>query len=113
MIRVCRPGGTVALLEFSQSRGPLRWAYNLYFKRLLPWIGRTVSGRNTDAYNYLPQSVREFPSGEAMAERMRAAGLIDVQFRPLTFGIATIYTGTRPAAAASPQTSAARSSVTT
>jgi len=52
-----------------------------------------------EAYNYLPESVVEFPQGEQLAERFRAAGLVDVWFRRLTFGIATLYVGAKPQAA--------------
>jgi len=96
MARVCRPGGQVAVLEFSMPRRrPLRGLYNWYFRRVLPRIGQAVSGSRLSAYDYLPTSVGEFPSGEALAERMRAAGLGDVTFTPLTFGVATLYVGTK------------------
>ena len=94
MTRVCRPGGKVVVLEFSMPRWqPFRAVYGWYFRRVLPRIGQLVSQSRDHAYNYLPQSVVEFPSGEALAERMRGVGLIDVELIPMTLGIATLYVG--------------------
>jgi demethylmenaquinone methyltransferase/2-methoxy-6-polyprenyl-1,4-benzoquinol methylase len=96
MLRVCRPGGRVAVLEFSMPRRqPLRFLYGWYFRRILPRIGQAVARNAHEAYHYLPASVGEFPSGEALAERMRAAGARDVCYYPLTFGVATLYVGTK------------------
>jgi demethylmenaquinone methyltransferase/2-methoxy-6-polyprenyl-1,4-benzoquinol methylase len=97
MARVCRPGGQVAVLEFSTPTfWPIRQVYLSYFRHVLPRIGQAVARNGQAAYNYLPQSVGEFPQGEALAERMtQAAGLHDVQFHPFTFGIATLYIGTK------------------
>jgi len=61
----------------------------------LPRIGQALSRNALDAYNYLPQSVGEFPAGEALAQRMRQAGLAEVRFVPLSLGIATLYVGTK------------------
>jgi demethylmenaquinone methyltransferase / 2-methoxy-6-polyprenyl-1,4-benzoquinol methylase len=97
MARVCAPGGRVAVLEFSSPRTqPLKSAYGWYFRHALPRIGQLLSRNNSAAYNYLPESVGEFPQYEALAERMRTAGLVDVRFHPLTFGVATLYLGERP-----------------
>ena len=94
MVRVCRPGGKVAVLEFSQpSWQPFRGLYGWYFRRVLPWIGQNLARNRADAYNYLPESVAEFPYGEALCERMRLAGLHDVRHWPMTLGIATLYVG--------------------
>jgi len=94
MARVCAPNGRVAVLEFSTPGWqPFKAFYGWYFRNVLPRIGRLVSGSSSEAYHYLPESVGEFPQGEALAERMRRAGLLDVQFYPLTFGIATLYVG--------------------
>lgn len=96
MTRVCVPGGKVVVLEFSAPKLPLlRDLYGWYFHRLLPWIGQRVSGSREGAYRYLPESVAAFPSGEALAAKMRAAGLSEAMFQPLTFGIATMYIGTK------------------
>lgn len=97
MTRVCRPGGRVAVLEFSQPRfRPFRAVYEWYFSRVLPKIGQWLSGSPQQAYTYLPASVGEFPCGAALAEKMQSAGLADVTYKPLTFGIATLYVGRKP-----------------
>lgn len=94
MTRVCRPGGKVAVLEFSTPRWqPLRAFYLFYFRYILPRIGQLFARNKSAAYEYLPASVGQFPDGEALAERMRGVGLKNVKFWPLTFGIATLYVG--------------------
>jgi demethylmenaquinone methyltransferase/2-methoxy-6-polyprenyl-1,4-benzoquinol methylase len=94
MVRVCRPGGKVAVLEFSlPTWKPARTIYLWYFRQVLPRIGQALARNRHDAYSYLPASVGEFPCGEALAARMRQAGLAEVAFHPLTFGIATLYVG--------------------
>lgn len=96
MTRVCAPGGRLAVLEFSTPTWqPFKAIYGWYFRHVLPRIGRLVSRESGDAYSYLPQSVSQFPQGEALAARMRAAGLSDVRCYPLTFGVATLYVGTK------------------
>jgi demethylmenaquinone methyltransferase/2-methoxy-6-polyprenyl-1,4-benzoquinol methylase len=94
MVRVARPDGRVAILEFSRPRhwllGPL---YRFYFRTILPRVGQLVSRSPDSAYRYLPASVMEFPDGEALADKMRAHGLTGVTWRPMTFGIATLYVG--------------------
>jgi demethylmenaquinone methyltransferase/2-methoxy-6-polyprenyl-1,4-benzoquinol methylase len=94
MTRVCRPGGQVAILEFSSPRlQPLRAFYFFYFRHILPRIGQFFARNKSEAYEYLPATVAAFPDGEALAERMRTAGIKDVKYWPLTFGIATLYVG--------------------
>ena len=91
MRRVLQPGGTLAVLEFSQPTAwPLRSLYLFYFKNILPRIGRLVS-KDASAYTYLPNSVQAFPYGEAFAAKLREAGFKSVRVRPLTFGIASLY----------------------
>lgn len=96
MVRVCRPGGKVAVLEFSMPRWqPFKFLYGWYFRNVLPRIGQFLARNQQEAYSYLPASVGEFPSGEALAERMRAAGAGQVRYYPLTLGVATLYVGTK------------------
>jgi demethylmenaquinone methyltransferase/2-methoxy-6-polyprenyl-1,4-benzoquinol methylase len=96
MVRVTAPGGRVAVLEFSTpTRQPVKGVYGWYFRNVLPRIGRLVARQSGDAYEYLPASVGEFPQGEALCQRMRAAGLTDVRSYPLTFGVATLYVGNK------------------
>ena len=96
MVRVTQPGGRVAILEFSKPR---HWLfgrlYRLYFRRVLPCVGQLLSRSKDNAYRYLPASVMEFPDGDALAERLRGHGLTDVRWHPFTFGIATLYVGTK------------------
>lgn len=94
MVRVCRPGGTVAILEFSKPTLPvLKQLYGFYFRRILPGIGNTLARNSKEAYAYLPASVSEFPSGESMADLLREVGLRQVRYIPMTFGVATLYIG--------------------
>ena len=98
MVRVCRPGGRVAVLEFSQPRHPLFGRlYRAYFRTVLPRVGQALSNSPDSAYHYLPASVLKFPDGEALLARLRAHGLTDTWHRPLTLGIATLYVGSKPA----------------
>jgi demethylmenaquinone methyltransferase/2-methoxy-6-polyprenyl-1,4-benzoquinol methylase len=94
MVRVCRPGGKVAVLEFSTPRRrPLGIVYDWYFRRVLPRVGQTLAQNRQEAYNYLPASVGQFPQGEELLERMRAAGLDEVCRHAFTLGICTLYIG--------------------
>lgn len=96
MVRVLRPGGRLAVLEFSMpSRQPLKGMYRWYFRRVLPKIGERLARNDRQAYEYLPATVADFPSGEALCERMRAAGLREATHHAMTFGIATLYVGVK------------------
>ncbi len=97
MTRVCRPGGHVVVLEFSlPTVRPVRAVYLWYFRRVLPWVGQLLARNRHQAYHYLPQSVSEFPRGNALAKRMESSGLTAVWWKPLTLGIATLYCGRKP-----------------
>jgi demethylmenaquinone methyltransferase/2-methoxy-6-polyprenyl-1,4-benzoquinol methylase len=97
MIRVCKPGGTVAVLEFSMARNPIIGGlYRAYFHHLLPRIGQWFSKSDDSAYSYLPKSVAEFPDGEKLTALMQECGLVETSFQPLTFGVATLYLGKKP-----------------
>ena len=72
---------------------PLAPIYRWYFHRVLPRIGQALAQNHQSAYNYLPASVGQFPQGEDLAARMRAAGLARVKYHRFTLGIATLYVG--------------------
>lgn len=94
MRRVVRPGGRVVVLEFCRPRVPLlASAYLFYFRRVLPRLGRWISGARNDAYSYLPESVMGFPERTAFLQLMRQAGLDAPVQQILSGGIAAIYRG--------------------
>ncbi len=94
MARVVRPGGRVVVLEFCKPRVPLLGvAYRFYFRRVVPLLGRWISGATGDAYRYLHDSVMAFPEREPFLQLMQQAGLQRSQLRLLTGGIAAIYRG--------------------
>ncbi|MDD4373888.1 MAG: bifunctional demethylmenaquinone methyltransferase/2-methoxy-6-polyprenyl-1,4-benzoquinol methylase UbiE [Bacteroidales bacterium] len=93
MFRVLKPGGMLAVLEFSKPRKfPVKQLYNFYFKYILPMLGRMIS-KDKAAYTYLPESVGQFPDGKLFLNRMESCGFVKNSEKRLTFGIATIYTG--------------------
>lgn len=96
MVRVLKPGGRAVILEFSNPRSRLfRNLYYFYFRHLLPAIGGLFSQRS--AYQYLPDSVLEFPAQEDFCTMMREAGFSAVSCKDLTGGIASVYVGDVPA----------------
>jgi demethylmenaquinone methyltransferase/2-methoxy-6-polyprenyl-1,4-benzoquinol methylase len=93
MLRVLKPGGTAAILEFSTPPNRRFGAfYRFYSTRVLPRIGAMISGV-PEAYTYLPESVRKFPAAPELAEEMRTAGFAGVEFTHMTFGIAALHIG--------------------
>ena len=95
MLRVLKPGGRIAILEFSKPQSfPFKQLYNFYFKNILPGFGRLVS-KDHSAYTYLPDSVQAFPFGDAFNEILRKTGYTDVKCNPLTFGISSLYTASK------------------
>jgi demethylmenaquinone methyltransferase / 2-methoxy-6-polyprenyl-1,4-benzoquinol methylase len=97
LARVLAAGGQLLVLEFALPRlRPLRALYLFYFRRLLPAIGRLVSGHDS-AYSYLPSSVLEFPQRQAFVDRMAAAGFTDGAWEDLAAGIVCLYKGRKPA----------------
>jgi demethylmenaquinone methyltransferase/2-methoxy-6-polyprenyl-1,4-benzoquinol methylase len=96
MTRVCKPGGKVVVLEFSKPRAlGLDRLYLWYFRNVLPRVGQWFSRSPDAAYKYLPESVVAFPDYEELCALMAAQGLQNVSYHPLTFGVATIYIGTK------------------
>ena len=91
--RVLKPGGTFIVLEFSKPGSfPFKQLYNFYFKYILPKIGSSIS-KDDVAYSYLPESVRAFPDGNKFIKVLEDTGFNNTTWKPLTFGISSIYTG--------------------
>jgi len=89
--RVLKPGGVLAVLEFSQPTNRLFGAvYGFFSKRVLPLIGGLISG-SREAYSYLPESIRKFPGPEELARQMRDAGFCSVEFERMTFGVVALH----------------------
>jgi demethylmenaquinone methyltransferase/2-methoxy-6-polyprenyl-1,4-benzoquinol methylase len=94
MRRVLRPGGVVACLEIARPRSIVGWVGRLWFERAVPWLGGAIG--QGDAYRYLVESVRAYPPPDEIAAIMREAGLVDVTWRGMLFGMVTLHTGRRP-----------------
>jgi demethylmenaquinone methyltransferase/2-methoxy-6-polyprenyl-1,4-benzoquinol methylase len=110
MVRVVRPGGRVVVLEITTpTRPPLSLFYGIWFDRMVPAIGRLAGAASSllsrssdaregasvaDAYTYLPNSVKRFPSPEGLAAEMQRAGLSEIRYRLLAGGIVAIHAGT-------------------
>lgn len=95
LARVIRPGGRLVVLEFGTGKRRL-WGglYNFYLRRILPVIGRLVSG-DDEAYRYLAATIREFPDEEHLAEEMVRAGFANVSFRAMAGGIVFLHAGVK------------------
>jgi demethylmenaquinone methyltransferase / 2-methoxy-6-polyprenyl-1,4-benzoquinol methylase len=97
LLRVLRPGGSALVLEFSKSQIPvLRTFYRIYFQKILPRLGGSISGCRS-AYEYLPESVSHFPDQESLAALMKQVGFTEVRYQNVTGGIAALHIGRRPA----------------
>ncbi len=95
IFRVLKPGGIFIVLETSiPTKTPFRQGYRFYSKMILPLIGRIFS-KDRSAYSYLSESAAAFPYGEMFNNILRKIGFIDVEDKPQTFGVATIYTATK------------------
>jgi demethylmenaquinone methyltransferase/2-methoxy-6-polyprenyl-1,4-benzoquinol methylase len=93
MARVVRPGGRVVILEMTTpERPPLSWFFRLWFDRVVPLLGRFAG--DSDAYSYLPSSVRRFPNARGLGAAMAAVGMIDVRWLLTAGGIIAIHVGT-------------------
>jgi len=92
--RVLKPGGQLGILDFAEPGGFIGKIYAVYFRRVLPAIGRLICGKD-GPYSYLPASVQRFPPPAEMLELMRASGYTECAWQPYTFGIAGLYTGVR------------------
>ena len=92
MLRVVRTGGRVLVLEFSQVWQPLRPAYDVYSFKLLPLLGRLVTG-DADSYRYLVESIRKHPGQEELKQMMEQAGCARVDYYNLTAGVVALHVG--------------------
>jgi demethylmenaquinone methyltransferase/2-methoxy-6-polyprenyl-1,4-benzoquinol methylase len=92
MARVLKPGGRLVILEITQpTRPPLSTFYSLWFDRIVPLLGSFSA--EPEAYSYLPESVRSFPSPRGLAEKMDGAGLVGIRYTVLAGGIIAIHSG--------------------
>ncbi len=102
LLRVLKPGGVVAILEFSQPTNRAFGAvYGFFSTRVLPWVGGMISG-SREAYAYLPESIRKFPDAEELAGEMRRVGFAKVEFERMTGGAVALHLGWRAATPAPP-----------
>lgn len=95
IVRVLRPGGRMLVLDFAMPNPPLRWVYAPYLERILPILAGWLTGDRT-AYEYLAESIAEFPSGEPMCALLQQAGLTNTHAERWSGGIVAIYIGTKP-----------------
>jgi demethylmenaquinone methyltransferase/2-methoxy-6-polyprenyl-1,4-benzoquinol methylase len=93
--RVLKPNGRIVILEFSNPRnGFIRWAYNFYFNKVTPFIGRLFS-KDIRAYTYLPESVKAFPDNERFTGIMEKLNYTNCTYRSLCFGVSAVYSATK------------------
>lgn len=96
MARIVKPGGKVICLEATPYHRPiLKVPFNIYFSYVLPLIGKVLTGEY-EAYKYLPDSVKHFPTADELADTFRAAGLVDVKYQLLGFGSVALHVGVKP-----------------
>jgi len=95
MFRVTKDNGSVYILEFSKPTVfPVKQIYNFYFNYILPTLGKGVS-KDQSAYTYLPESVKQFPDGQVFLNHLSSAGYKNVKQHKMTFGIVSIYSGSK------------------
>lgn len=97
MLRVLKPGGQLVILELATPDSPLvKPFYNLYTRRIIPWLGSRIAG-NREAYTYLPASIERFPKGDAFLEKIRNSQfpILNCRQRKLTFGVCRLYIASR------------------
>jgi demethylmenaquinone methyltransferase / 2-methoxy-6-polyprenyl-1,4-benzoquinol methylase len=95
LLRVLKPGGVAAILEFSQPTNRFFGAlYGFFSTRVLPTVGGMISG-SRDAYQYLPESIRKFPDADTLAEKMRRTGFSRVEFERMIGGAVALHLGTK------------------
>ena len=95
MCRVLNPGGRLMILEFSTPEHfPMKQLYNLYSHTIIPIVGRYLS-KQKEAYSYLPESIKVVPQGKVMTDLLTSCGFKDAKVKTLTFGICSLYTGTK------------------
>lgn len=93
---ILKKGGRLAVLELTTpEKGILRSLYLLYFQKILPMIGSFFS-KDRNAYSYLPESVLKFPTPVEFSALMTSSGFKKVRFKQMTFGIVTLFIGTKP-----------------
>ncbi len=95
MLRVLKPGGVAAILEFSQpTNRPFAALYGFFSTQVLPKVGGMVSG-SSEAYTYLPESIGKFPGADELADQLRAAGFAKVEFERMVMGAVALHLATK------------------
>ena len=91
ILRVLKDNGTLIVLELSEPQNVIvRWFYNLYFKNILPLVGKRVSG-NAEAYRYLQKTVEKFPMPDEFIKMLKSCGYVDVKHKALSLGLCRVY----------------------